>query len=56
MLIPGHYSKRPKPISYPYDDALLANYRACARGKLEIVSHGVEIPGEFGLVKEWVGL
>ena len=32
QLIPGHYLKRPKPISYPYGDVLLAKYRACARG------------------------
>ena len=32
MLIPGHYLKRLKPISYPYGDVLLAKYRACARG------------------------
>ena len=34
MLIPGHYLKRPKPISYPYGDVLLAKYRACARGQV----------------------
>ena len=32
MLIPGHYLKRLKPISYPYGDVLLAKYRACAGG------------------------
>ena len=34
MLIPGHYLKRLKPIYYPSVDAVLANYRACARGHL----------------------
>ena len=34
MLIPGHYLKRLKPISYPYGDVLLAKYRACARGQV----------------------
>ena len=34
MLITGHYLKRPKPISYPYADVLLAKYRACARGQV----------------------
>ena len=34
MLIPGHYIKHPKPISCPYGDVLLANYRACARGQV----------------------
>ena len=32
MLIPGHYLKRLKPISHPYGDVLLANYRKCANG------------------------
>ena len=34
MLIPGHYLKRPKSISNPYGDVLLAKYRACARGQV----------------------
>jgi hypothetical protein len=32
MLIPGHYLKRPKPISYPYGDVLLAKYRGLPAG------------------------
>ena len=53
MLIPGHYLKRPKPISYPYGDVLLAKYRACARGQVlehqRVTHHGQKSRGNATL-------
>ena len=44
MLIPGHNLKRLKPISHPYGDVLLANYRACARGHVLELQKGGKLP------------
>ena len=53
MLIPGHYLKRLKPISQPYGDVLLANYRACARG--HVLEHQrVANDGQKSLERQFV--